>query len=125
MRFILGIDTGGTFTDFIFLSNGEVLIHKVLSTPDNPSRAILEGLRAMVKGSETVMEPLSRPMPFLGQRKIYFDMLRRPTYERERLHPGDRIRGPAVIYEFSSIVVVPPVWRARVDRCSNLDLLRN
>lgn len=54
MGFILGIDTGGTFTDFIFLSNGEVLVHKVLSTPDNPARAILEGLRAMIKGSETV-----------------------------------------------------------------------
>jgi N-methylhydantoinase A len=44
---LLGVDTGGTFTDF-FLIDGETLrIHKVLSTPDDPSRAILEGASAM------------------------------------------------------------------------------
>ena len=40
----LGIDTGGTFTDF-FLFDGQTLrIHKVLSTPDAPERAILQGI---------------------------------------------------------------------------------
>ena len=41
----LGVDTGGTFTDFILFENtGEVSIHKVLSTPDAPERAIMQGL---------------------------------------------------------------------------------
>jgi len=42
----LGVDTGGTFTDFILFdeSTGRVSIHKVLSTPDAPERAILQGL---------------------------------------------------------------------------------
>jgi N-methylhydantoinase A len=42
----LGVDTGGTFTDFILFdeSTGLVSIHKVLSTPDAPERAILQGL---------------------------------------------------------------------------------
>lgn len=40
----VGIDTGGTFTDFVFLSRGHLWIHKVLSTPRNPGEAILRGL---------------------------------------------------------------------------------
>ncbi len=42
----LGVDTGGTFTDFILFdeNTGAVSIHKVLSTPDAPERAILQGL---------------------------------------------------------------------------------
>ncbi|MFQ6110613.1 MAG: hydantoinase/oxoprolinase family protein [Nitrospinota bacterium] len=40
----IGVDTGGTFTDFILLDAQEVKVHKVLSTPENPARAILEGL---------------------------------------------------------------------------------
>ena len=40
----IGVDTGGTFTDFILVRGGRVRVHKVLSTPDDPARAILEGL---------------------------------------------------------------------------------
>jgi N-methylhydantoinase A len=41
---IVGIDTGGTFTDFVCLADGVLRIHKVLSTPQAPERAILQGL---------------------------------------------------------------------------------
>ena len=41
---ILGIDTGGTFTDFVLLDRGQVTIHKVLSSPAAPEQAILEGI---------------------------------------------------------------------------------
>src|SRR5574341_2018775 len=42
---ILGVDTGGTFTDFYLVAdNGTVTVHKRPSTPDDPARAILEGL---------------------------------------------------------------------------------
>jgi N-methylhydantoinase A len=41
------------------------------------------------------------------------------------LMPGDRIRGPAVIYEFSSTTVVPAGWRAEVDGYGNLNLQRS
>lgn len=46
---ILGVDVGGTFTDFSArnLKTGEACIHKRPSTPDDPSRAILEGLREL------------------------------------------------------------------------------
>jgi len=42
---ILGVDTGGTFTDFYLIADdGTVTAHKRPSTPDDPARAILEGL---------------------------------------------------------------------------------
>src|SRR5258708_17796814 len=40
-----GVDTGGTFTDFVYEVGGEPRIFKIASTPDDPSRAITEGLR--------------------------------------------------------------------------------
>jgi len=40
----LGIDSGGTFTDFVLLGAGEGRVHKVPSTPDDPLRAILAGV---------------------------------------------------------------------------------
>ncbi|MFE8070167.1 hydantoinase/oxoprolinase family protein [Marinobacteraceae bacterium S3BR75-40.1] len=44
---LLGVDTGGTFTDFVLLEGEALRIHKVLSTPDDPSRAILQGIREL------------------------------------------------------------------------------
>ena len=43
----LGIDTGGTFTDFVVMSPGKLRVHKVLSTPANPALAILQGLKEL------------------------------------------------------------------------------
>ena len=40
-----GVDTGGTFTDFVFEAGRELRIFKLASTPDDPSRAITEGLK--------------------------------------------------------------------------------
>jgi len=41
----LGVDTGGTFTDLVFYDGNEIKIHKVPSTPKNPSSAILSGIK--------------------------------------------------------------------------------
>ncbi|MEX0963141.1 MAG: hydantoinase/oxoprolinase family protein [Pseudohongiellaceae bacterium] len=49
-KILLGVDAGGTFTDFVLVRlSPEVTInvHKTLSTPHAPERAILEGIRAM------------------------------------------------------------------------------
>src|SRR5690606_12578629 len=46
-RFWLGVDTGGTFTDFVLLGEGIERIHKVLSTPAAPEQAIFQGIREM------------------------------------------------------------------------------
>ncbi|HEX2242148.1 MAG TPA: hydantoinase/oxoprolinase N-terminal domain-containing protein, partial [Gammaproteobacteria bacterium] len=41
---LLCIDTGGTFTDFVYLDGADLRVHKVLSTPQAPERAILQGI---------------------------------------------------------------------------------
>ena len=49
MAWLIGIDVGGTFTDFHARNEatGEVRLFKHPSTPDNPARAILDGLAAL------------------------------------------------------------------------------
>ncbi len=44
---LLGVDTGGTFTDLVYLDGQGLRVHKVLSTPQAPERAILRGLEQM------------------------------------------------------------------------------
>ena len=47
MKLRIGIDVGGTFTDFVVARDGAPpRIHKTLSTPDDPSIAVVEGLAA-------------------------------------------------------------------------------
>jgi N-methylhydantoinase A len=43
---LIGVDVGGTFTDIVYcdMSSGTLAIHKVSTTPDDPSRAILQGV---------------------------------------------------------------------------------
>jgi N-methylhydantoinase A/oxoprolinase/acetone carboxylase beta subunit len=45
---VVGIDTGGTFTDLIALIDGELRVHKVLSTPMDPAAAVIAGLQALI-----------------------------------------------------------------------------
>jgi N-methylhydantoinase A len=44
-RVRVGVDTGGTFTDFVFARGRSLHIFKLASTPADPSHAITEGLR--------------------------------------------------------------------------------
>ena len=49
-KIFLGVDAGGTFTDFVALRVGEAVeveVHKTLSTPDAPEQAILAGIEAL------------------------------------------------------------------------------
>jgi N-methylhydantoinase A len=43
---MIGVDVGGTFTDLVYcdMETGALAIHKVSTTPDDPSRAILQGV---------------------------------------------------------------------------------
>ncbi|WP_415713744.1 hydantoinase/oxoprolinase family protein [Maridesulfovibrio sp.] len=42
---IIGVDTGGTFTDFIYKDGDEWGVHKRLSTPHDPSEAVINGIK--------------------------------------------------------------------------------
>ncbi len=50
----IAIDTGGTFTDCVWVEDGALRTLKVFSTPDDPSRAIAEALR---KINQTTPKP--------------------------------------------------------------------
>ncbi|MBI4733884.1 MAG: hydantoinase/oxoprolinase family protein, partial [Rubrobacteridae bacterium] len=41
---IIGIDVGGTFTDFVIWRDGKCDIHKILSTHPNPEHGVVNGL---------------------------------------------------------------------------------
>ncbi|WP_105385290.1 hydantoinase/oxoprolinase family protein [Neorhizobium alkalisoli] len=46
----LAFDTGGTFTDFALLDDkGDLHLHKVLSTPENPARAVVQGVSELLE----------------------------------------------------------------------------
>jgi len=50
MIFKIGVDVGGTFTDFLLMDNdGNSDIFKVLSSPEDPSIAVMNGLNQMAE----------------------------------------------------------------------------
>jgi N-methylhydantoinase A/oxoprolinase/acetone carboxylase beta subunit len=48
---IVGIDTGGTFTDLVATVGGELRVHKLPSTPHDPAQAVIAGLEAILGGA--------------------------------------------------------------------------
>ena len=51
MNYKIGVDVGGTFTDVFLLNEttGQLAVHKVSSTPEDPSRAIIEGVSEILQ----------------------------------------------------------------------------
>jgi N-methylhydantoinase A len=56
MSYRIGIDVGGTFTDFLLLGEGRRLVHKTSSTPDDPSRGFVTGLREIAAQLDLELE---------------------------------------------------------------------
>ena len=55
----LGIDAGGTFTDFVLADkSGNIKIYKTLSTPSNPTKAIQDGLHLISDDLEISSEDI-------------------------------------------------------------------
>jgi N-methylhydantoinase A len=48
----IAIDTGGTFTDCVHLSNGQLNVLKLPSTPANPVEAVLEAVARIAGGEQ-------------------------------------------------------------------------
>lgn len=45
------IDTGGTFTDCVYLDNGQLRVLKLFSTPRDPAAAVLDALSQIARGA--------------------------------------------------------------------------
>lgn len=58
----------------------------------------------------------------LGERVMVFAQgsLTARVYERERLHPGHSVSGPALLVQMDSTVLLPPGWEGSVDAQGNL-----
>lgn len=66
----VAIDTGGTFTDCVWVEDGRVRMLKVFSTPADPSQAIAEALQKIgVRGSLVVLHGTTVGTNTLLQRK--------------------------------------------------------
>jgi N-methylhydantoinase A/oxoprolinase/acetone carboxylase beta subunit len=47
----IGVDVGGTFTDFVRIERDAIRVEKRLSSPDDPGRSVLEGVRLLDPGA--------------------------------------------------------------------------
>ena len=62
----LGVDVGGTFTDLIYVDDeaGQILVHKLPTTPDDPSQGTVQGIRELTALAGT--EPSDLEQVFHG-----------------------------------------------------------
>ena len=83
-------------------------------------------LRARGGGSRLPAEPLprsGRSAPSTMRRVRFAQGARlTPVYRRHELQIGRRVRGPAVVCEYSATTLVPPGWWWRVDRVGGVVL---
>jgi N-methylhydantoinase A len=84
---------------------------RALSTPEKPDFP-----RLPHAGREIPADAL------LGENQVYFDQapLTAKIIAREKLRYGNIFRGPAIVVEYSSTIVVPPFARAEVDAFGNI-----
>jgi len=57
MQYVLGVDIGGTFTDFSLLDDkGEISLWKEATTPKDPAKAVQQGVRALADQAGVTLE---------------------------------------------------------------------
>ena len=54
-----GVDIGGTFTDLVLSDGGQLKIHKLLSSPQNPERSMLAGLETITPGGLAALQQVA------------------------------------------------------------------
>ena len=99
-------------------------------------RHVVEWVNLRVAAIGPIRRPRFREWPqgdgrteraLTGHRDVRFDGAATSCaiYTRDRLQPGDVLRGPAIVEEYGSTTVVFPGLHAEVDRFGNLLLTRN
>ena len=93
---VIGVDTGGTFTDFVYTEGDQLKVLKIPSTPRNPAEAILKGLsliggerRKIVHGTtvatNTLLERRGAKVALITNRG-FEDVIEIGRQTRERLY---------------------------------------
>ena len=89
-----------------------------------PVEVVTLRLRARGGRAPVPADPPSRPdrRTRAALRRVVFDGRPHPTavHRRDDLVPGGRLRGPAIVCEYSATTLVPPGWRLTVDRLGGL-----
>ena len=131
---LVGIDTGGTFTDIVVLergSNSNTMRHcKVLSDPTDPSRPIVEGLKQMglenqklqiihgtTVGTNAVLEGKGARVAYITS-KGFADVLTLGRQEREQVY---QLRQPETEPPVPPDLCLEVSWRYRLagTHCTN------
>ncbi len=103
----LGVDVGGTFTDFYYFRDGILEVSKLPSTPKNPAESILAGLRGkgwqprqVVHGStvatNTVLERAGAKVAFVTT-KGFKDILEIGRQARPHVYELEPQRLPSIV----------------------------
>jgi len=101
------------------------------ATDDDPVEIVTLRLEAngVVRKAELAAHPEAGPDAagaIVRHRDVWLPEARgfaaTPIYARERLRPGNRLAGPAVVEQMDATTLVPPGMTARVDRWLNLIL---
>ena len=121
----IGIDVGGTFTDFVLLEDatGRTHTYKCLTTPRDPSDAIEEGLRVIasqvpgcIAGLEEVIHGTTLVINAIIERKGARTGLLTTRGFRDVLELGREIRYAAYdVFAQMPEPLVPREWRLEVD----------
>ncbi|MCD6568187.1 MAG: hydantoinase/oxoprolinase family protein [Dehalococcoidia bacterium] len=121
----LGCDIGGTFTDFVLLNDetGEIKIHKCLTTPQDPSDAVEEGVVALsgkeqgfVKKLDEVIHGTTLVINAIIERKGARTGLITTKGFRDTLELGREIRyAPYDIFSEYPVPLIPRPLRLEVD----------
>ncbi len=66
MAYKIGVDVGGTFTDFLLMDQaGHSETYKVLSTPEDPSLAVMKGFTEMAEGKKLDLSPFLKEVEII------------------------------------------------------------
>ncbi len=113
-----------------YIEEFHLLHQKIYGYSDKNKHAEIVNIR--LRGRGMPEKPLFETEPFagdsidpravIGTKKVLFDSKQIETrlLLRDRLKNGNKIRGPAIILEYSSTTVLPPETRATVDGFGNL-----
>jgi N-methylhydantoinase A len=102
MSLRIGIDIGGTFTDFVVFDEAEkrLTTFKVFSTPDDPARAVLEGLQQVPDAARQVVHGSTVATNALLERKGACTAFITTGGFRDLLHIGRQNR--AALYDLAA-----------------------